>query len=89
MSKKSNVVATIEPIETDALAELDGVHGQVRRMMTADHLSYVLVTCKKSSRKGEMEVQMTYEGDPVLASYLVKGAQDQFEQDFLEQEVDE
>lgn len=85
MSKKSNVVATIEPVET----ELDGVHKQVKNMMTDDHLSYVLVTCRKSNSKDQLEVQMTFDGDPVLASYLVKGAQDQFEQDFLEQEGDD
>ena len=41
---------------------------------------YVLITCEPSGEKGEMVVEMSYEGDNNLISYLLKGAQ--FEIDY-------
>lgn len=40
-----------------------------------DQACYVLITCGKPSSDGKMSVEMTYEGDPVLASYLLENAQ--------------
>jgi hypothetical protein len=40
-----------------------------------DHACYVLITCGKPSADGKMNVEMTYEGDPILASYLLENAQ--------------
>lgn len=40
-----------------------------------DQACYVLITCGKPSPDGKMSVEMTYEGDPVLASYLLENAQ--------------
>lgn len=36
---------------------------------------YVLITCTEPSKEGDMEVEMTYEGDESLVSYLVENAQ--------------
>ena len=36
---------------------------------------YVLITCKKPSKEGKMQVEMTYEGDASLAAYLIESAQ--------------
>jgi hypothetical protein len=36
---------------------------------------YVLITCGQPSEDGQMQVEMTYEGDAMLASYLIQGAQ--------------
>lgn len=36
---------------------------------------YVLITCSQPSDDGEMQVELSYEGDAVLASYLIQGAQ--------------
>jgi hypothetical protein len=35
---------------------------------------FVLITCKEPSEDGQMEVEMTYGGDPILAAYLVESA---------------
>lgn len=40
-----------------------------------DHACYVLITCGKPAADGKMSVEMTYEGDPTLASYLLENAQ--------------
>lgn len=46
---------------------------------------YVLITCDEPSGDGDMQVEMTYEGDEALVSYLVKNAQNFFkEQDTQE-----
>lgn len=36
---------------------------------------YVLITCSDISEDGKMEVEMNYEGDACLASYLLHEAQ--------------
>jgi hypothetical protein len=48
-----------------------------------DQTCYVLITCGKPSADGKMAVEMTYEGDPMLASYLLENAQG-----FIEPEED-
>ena len=42
---------------------------------------YVLITCDKPNAEGEMKVEMTYDGDEALASYLLASAQQVFEND--------
>lgn len=39
-----------------------------------DTACYVLITCGHPSSDGQMKVEMTYEGDKVLASYLLENA---------------
>ena len=46
--------------------------------------AYVLITCAKPNAKGEMQVEMTYEGDEALASYLVKSAGNMFAHESME-----
>lgn len=41
----------------------------------------VVISCFEPSEDGHMQVEMTYEGDKVLASYLVKSAQGMLEKD--------
>ncbi|ANH78797.1 hypothetical protein [Candidatus Chlamydia sanziniae] len=38
--------------------------------------AYVLVTCGRASSDGKMQVEMTYEGEPAVISYLLTKAQD-------------
>jgi hypothetical protein len=42
---------------------------------------YVLITCSKPSSEGKMQVEMTYEGDAILASYLIESANSLMDQD--------
>lgn len=53
----------------------DDIHKRVRKLLAKDFAGYVLVTCKNATANGQMQVEMTYEGDPVLAAYLLEGAQ--------------
>lgn len=40
---------------------------------------YVLLTCSDPNEKGNMNVEMSYNGDDVLASYLLQDAQNIFD----------
>ncbi len=48
-----------------------------------DQYCYVLVSCEKPSKNGNINVKMSYKGDLLLASYLIQGAQN-----FIEEEVE-
>lgn len=50
-------------------------HEQLLNELAKRHACYVLVTCKEPCEDGEMQVEMSYEGDPALAAYLLEGAQ--------------
>jgi len=41
----------------------------------------VLITCKKPAEDGSMQVELSYEGDKVVASYLIHSAQQMFNPD--------
>lgn len=47
----------------------------IQEMLSREHPCYVLITCDTPSGDGNMNVEMCYEGDPTLASYLIHGAQ--------------
>ena len=51
------------------------VHKNIKDTLAKNHACYVLITCEKPNAEGKMEVEMTYEGDASLASYLLQGAQ--------------
>jgi hypothetical protein len=46
----------------------------------------ILITCGQPSADGKMSVEMTYEGDPLLASYLLENAQGLMELEMKEEE---
>ena len=43
--------------------------------LAQEHACYIVIVCKNPSVEGTMDVEMTYEGDPMLASYLLSRAQ--------------
>lgn len=67
----------LQPIERRLDIKTDA-HEKIRKILR-DHIGYVLVTCRPTTQPGRMEVEVSYEGDPDLASYLVDGAQGYFE----------
>jgi hypothetical protein len=52
---------------------------KVLKSLRENHACFVLITCTAPSDDGKMDVQMCYEGDEVLASYLVDNAQQVFD----------
>ena len=53
----------------------DSKHEQLKKMFVGDSSSYVLITCGEPSRDGNMDVEMSYKGDPDLISYLIRDAE--------------
>ena len=48
---------------------------RIKDSLAKNHACYVLITCDQPKEDGQMQVEMSYEGDPTLASYLLQGAQ--------------
>jgi len=46
----------------------------------------VLITCSEPSKEGKMEVEMSYEGDESLASFLVDNASQVFDERLSQRE---
>ncbi len=55
-------------------------HKNLHETLRKDNTCYVLITCSKPSKDGNMDVEMTYEGETSLAAYLVEGAQSVLDQ---------
>ncbi len=47
----------------------------LNKLLAKDQACYVLIMCGVPGEDGKMHVEMSYEGDPVLAAYLVESAQ--------------
>ncbi len=52
---------------------------QIKTKLGEENACYVLITCSPPSSAGEMEVELSYQGDDTLASYLLENAQEFFE----------
>jgi hypothetical protein len=50
-------------------------HLTLSKMRRKKNACYVLITCGQPTPDGRMHVEMTYEGDTVLAAYLLENAQ--------------
>ena len=55
--------------------------GHLQDALAGNPPYYVLITCGEPSADGQMQVEMTYQGDAVLASMLLQDAQLLIEQD--------
>ena len=48
---------------------------QIKKSLKKNHSCYVLITCDESSEEGVLEVNMSYECDPITAGFLLQSAQ--------------
>lgn len=48
---------------------------KLKKALGKDNACYVVITCALPTEDGKMDVEMTYEGDETLASYLLENAQ--------------
>lgn len=64
------------------------VEKYLKAKLAKKHVCYVLITCDAASDNGEMQVEMTYEGDADLAVYLLQGAQDFIDDEELDEVVE-
>lgn len=52
---------------------------KVKRAFLRKKICYVLISCEEPNQKGEMEVEMTIDGDKYLAGYLTESAKQMLE----------
>lgn len=62
------------------------IREELRKQLAKHYPCYVLITADDPSDQGQMHVELSYEGDPVLAAYLLEGAQDFIDIDDVEEE---
>lgn len=48
----------------------------IKKYLAENNLCYVLLTCSAPSSEGNMQVEVAYEGEDVIASYLIESAQE-------------
>ncbi len=57
---------------------MDAKHALPRQelcqMLAKQYACFVLITCDEPTEQGRIEVEMSYEGDPALAAYLIESA---------------
>ena len=54
--------------------------GKIKKELSGQYACYVLITCSDPSKNGNMEVEMSYEGDEMLAAFLLENAGQVFDQ---------
>lgn len=59
-------------------------NNKIKAKLAKNHLCYVLLTCDDPKENGQMQVEMTCQGDPILASYMLLNAQDFIDHEALE-----
>ena len=53
---------------------------KIKKALGEKHACYVLITCSEPSKEGQMEVEMSYEGDETLAAFLIDNASQLFDE---------
>lgn len=57
------------------------VPNDLKKVLAKNHACYILITCAKPTADGNMQVEMSYEGDACLAAYLIETAQGALDDD--------
>lgn len=65
----------------------EDIHKRIRKLLAKEYAGFVLVTCKQPENNGGMQVEMTYDGDPILAAYLLEGAQGYLDEEEIGMEL--
>ena len=47
---------------------------EIQAALSEDNLGYVLVTCSRPNEQGDMQVEFSYDGEEILAGYLLDSA---------------
>jgi len=71
------MVKRVVPI--DSKQRKEALLDRLRKDLGDDCACFVLITCTQPSEEGKMEVELDFEGDETLASFLVENAAQVFE----------
>lgn len=67
-------------------ASHEAMLGRIQNDLHGKFVCYVLITCSAPSADGNMEVEMSFEGDPDLAGLLTESATQVFDAQQIQQE---
>lgn len=59
---------------------------EIKKTLERGCACYVLISCSEPDADGKMEVEMTYDGDEVVAAFLVENASQMFDDRFQHRE---
>jgi hypothetical protein len=59
-------------------------HDKLKKSLSKNMACYVLITCSEPSDDGQMNVELSYEGEETLASFLIENAQMYFDEKMTE-----
>ena len=51
----------------------------IRKELGKRYSCYVLITCEEPTKAGDMKAELTFEGDEILAAYLIEHARELFD----------
>ncbi len=60
-------------------------HDKLKESLSKNMACYVLITCSEPSEDGQMNVELSYEGEETLASFLIENAQMYFDDKMTEE----
>ncbi len=49
---------------------------EIKKILSKKNLSFIVITCSKPSKQGNMEVEMAYDGDLDLLFMLIENAKE-------------
>jgi hypothetical protein len=58
----------------------EAVFARIKQAISEDCACYILITCSKPSEDGKMDVELEFDGDEDLASFLIENAGQVFEE---------
>ncbi len=59
---------------------------KIKKTLGEKHACYVLITCTEPTEEGQIEVEMSYEGDETLAAFLIDNASQVFDEKLSQRE---
>jgi len=59
---------------------------KIKKTLGQKHACYVLITCTEPTEQGHMEVEMSYDGDEMLAAFLIDNASQAFDEKLSQRE---
>lgn len=73
------MVKAVVPLDESSKESKNYSLDKIKKILSENNACYVLITCADPTQDGEMQVEMSYGGDEVLAAYLIDNAQQVFD----------
>ena len=82
LEKSKNNTLKLVKLNTDKINDVICMK-KIKKSLSKSTNCYVLMSCTAPNKEGKIKVSLSYEGDEILASYLVDSAQKYIEDKIL------